>query len=188
MSSERGRLFILSGASGTGKTTLARRLVDELQLFFSTSATTRPPRAGEVEGRDYYFLTPEEFRKREAEGYFLETAQVHGHWYGTPREPIDRRIAEGKDALLDLDTQGGLRLKAEDPRAVLIFVMPPSLEVLPARLKGRGTDTEEVIAGRVKRAEDEIAQSRFYDHTVVNHDLEAAGEELKGIIRSYKDS
>ncbi|MFO1462353.1 MAG: guanylate kinase [bacterium] len=177
-----GRLFVVSGASGTGKTTLCRELERELGLFFSVSATTRPPRAGEVEGRDYRFLSPEEFDKMVAADRFLEWATVHGQRYGTPREPIERNLAEGRDVLLDLDTQGALQLKKLMPEAVLIFIKPPTLEELRMRLESRGTDSPEVIARRIARAEHEIEQSVQYDHVVVNRDLQEAKRELKGII------
>lgn len=177
-----GRLFIVSGASGTGKTTLCRSLERELGLFFSVSATTRPPRPGEVGGRDYRFLSPEEFDKMTKDGQFLEWAWVHDQRYGTPREPIERNLAEGRDVLLDLDTQGALQLKKLMPQAVLIFIKPPSLEELRKRLESRATDRPEVIARRIARAEHEIEQSVHYDHVVVNRDLDEAKRELKGLI------
>jgi len=177
-----GRIFVMSGASGTGKTTLSRQLEKELGLFFSVSATTRPPRAGEEQGRDYRFLSREEFDKMVQEGRFLEWASVHGQFYGTPREPIEQNLGQGRDVLLDLDTQGALNLKKLVPQAVLIFIKPPSIEELRKRLESRGTDSPETIAGRISRAEHEIEQSVHYDHVVVNHDLEQAKRELKDII------
>src|SRR5215813_9091138 len=179
-----GRMIVVSGASGTGKTTLCRELEKELGLFFSVSATTRPPRPGEVEGRDYRFLSSEEFDKMRRNGQFLEWASVHGQRYGTPREPIERNLREGRDVLLDLDTQGALRLKKANPEALLIFIKPPSIEELRKRLKARGTDSEETIRSRIERAEHEIEQSAHYDHVVVNRDLGEAKRELRSIIGS----
>ena len=176
------RLFVVSGASGTGKTTLCRDLERELGLFFSVSATTRPPRVGEVEGRDYRFISREEFDKMVAEGRFLEWASVHGQFYGTPRDPIEASLREGRDVLLDLDTQGALNLKKIEPKAVLVFIKPPSLQELRKRLESRATDSPETIARRIARAEHEIEESVHYDHVVVNRDLEAAKQELKAII------
>ncbi|HKY64535.1 MAG TPA: guanylate kinase [bacterium] len=184
----KGRLFVVSGASGTGKTTLCRDLEREMGLFFSVSATTRPPRAGEVEGRDYRFLSRAEFDKMLENDQFLEWAQVHGQSYGTPREPIESRLREGHDVLLDLDTQGAIQLKALYPEAVLIFIKPPSLEELRKRLTSRGTDSPEVIARRIERAEHEIEQSSHYDYVVENRDLAEARRELKGIIASRREA
>lgn len=178
----KGRIFVLSGASGTGKTTLARQIERELGLFFSVSATTRPPRAGEEHGKDYRFLSRSEFDKMVEAGQFLEWASVHGQFYGTPREPIEQSLREGRDVLLDLDTQGALHLKKLVPEAILIFIMPPSVGELRKRLETRGTDSAETIAGRISRAEHEIEQSVHYDHVVVNHDLQQAKQELKEII------
>ena len=182
----KGTIFVVSGASGTGKTTLCRELERELGLFFSVSATTRPPRPGEIEGRDYRFLSRQEFDKMLEHDQFLEWAQVHGQSYGTPREPIETRLREGRDVLLDLDTQGAIQLKALFPEAVLIFIKPPSVEELRKRLTARGTDSEEVIARRIERAEHEIEQSSHYDHVVENRDLNDARRELKGIIDKNK--
>lgn len=181
-SKRQAKLFVLSGASGTGKTTLCRDLERELGLFFSVSATTRPPRVGEVDGRDYHFISREEFDKMAEGGQFLEWAGVHGQFYGTPRAPVEASLREGRDVLLDLDTQGALNLKKLEPGAVLIFLMPPSIEELRKRLESRGTDSADTIARRIARAEHEIEQSVRYDHVVVNRDLAEAKRELKEII------
>lgn len=178
------RLFVVSGASGTGKTTLCRDLERELGLFFSVSVTTRAPRVGEVAGRDYHFISQEEFDKMVSEGRFLEWAGVHGKFYGTPRGPVESSLQEGRDVLLDLDTQGALNLKKILPEAVLIFIKPPSIDELRKRLESRGTDSPETIAKRIARAEHEIDQSVHYDHVVVNRDLQEAKRELKAIITS----
>lgn len=185
--SRRGLIFVVSGASGTGKTTLCRDLESEMGLFFSVSATTRAPRNGEIEGRDYRFLSRSEFDKMLDNDQFLEWAEVHGQSYGTPREPIESRLREGKDVLLDLDTQGAIQLKDLYPQAVLIFIKPPSLEELRKRLTSRGTDSPEVIARRVERAEHEIEQSSHYDYVVENRELGEARRQLKGIIASRRE-
>jgi guanylate kinase len=178
-----GLLFVVSGASGTGKTTLCRFLEKELGLFFSVSATTRNIRPGEVHGRDYFFLSPEEFSRQVEQGGFLEWAQVHENRYGTPKVPVMDRIQRGKSVLLDLDTQGALQLKKMIPEAVLIFLKPPSLQVLEQRLRSRGTESEEAVHKRISRAGQELAESDQYDFVVVNQDLDRAREELKAIIQ-----
>ena len=183
-----GRLIVVSGASGTGKTTLCRYLIDDLGLAFSVSATTRAKRPGEVEGKDYYFLSPEEFSRRVEQGGFLEWAQVHQHRYGTPKQPIMEHLQKGESVLLDLDTQGALQLKKIVPAAVLIFLKPPSLEALKERLRARGTDSEEVIERRFARASQELAESGKYDYIVVNEDLEQAKKSLKTMIQGILDS
>ena len=187
-SEKRGHLFVISGASGTGKTTLCRVLEIELVLFFSISATTRPQRQGEVSGRDYHFLNQDEFQNMVQNEQLLEWAEVHGNYYGTPKEPIEQRLAEGEDILLDLDTQGAIQLKKSRKDAVLIFLMPPDLDELGRRLRGRGTDPENVIGRRIQRAEEEIAESSKYDHVVVNKDLEVAKNEIKNIIKGKEGS
>jgi len=181
-----GHLFIGSGPSGTGKTTLCRQLESEVPIFFSTSATTRPMRVGESDGRDYHFLSPDQFQKMSDNGEFLEKATVHEYWYGTPAKPIESRLKVGEDVLLDIDTQGALNLKRIFPDAVLIFIQPPSEEDLYKRLKNRGTDSEETIGKRVRRAQGEIQHSSQYDHIVVNNDLRTAKEELKKIILAVR--
>jgi guanylate kinase len=182
----KGTIFVVSGASGTGKTTLCRELERDLGLYFSVSATTRAPRAAETEGRDYRFLSRSEFDKMLERDQFLEWAQVHGQSYGTPREPIESRLKEGRDVLLDLDTQGAIQLKALFPEAVLIFIKPPSLEELRKRLTTRATDSEDVIARRIERAEHEIEQSSHYDYVVENRDLAEARSRLQDIIASRR--
>jgi len=185
-SPQRGRLFVLSGASGTGKTTLAKQLIDELGLYFSVSATTRTKRAGECEAVDYFFLGRPEFERRVAAGDFLEWAEVHGNLYGTPRQPVDCRLESGQDVLMDLDTQGALHVKQLRPQTLLIFLRPPSLEDLRARLERRGTDSPEAIQKRIERAEQEIEQSSHYDFVVLNRDLTQAKQELKDIILAVR--
>lgn len=180
-----GHLFIISGASGTGKTTLSRALEKGLGLHFSVSATTRSKRTGEEEGKDYRFLSLDNFKKMIGEGEFLEWAVVHGNYYGTPREPIETKLGEGKSVLLDLDTQGALKLKKDRKDAILIFIRPPSLEALRERLEKRGTDPKEVMEKRIKKAAEEIAQSDQYDHVLINEDLKKTQEELRNLIKSY---
>jgi guanylate kinase len=180
-----GHLFIISGASGTGKTTLSRALENDLGLHFSISATTRSKRAGEEDGRDYRFLSLDNFKRMIREGEFLEWAVVHGNYYGTPRDPIEAKLREGESVLLDLDTQGALKLKKDRKDAILIFIRPPSLEALRERLENRGTDSEEVMEKRIKKAAEEIAQSDQYDHVLINEDLKDTQEELRDLIKSY---
>jgi len=188
MIQDSGKLFVVSGPSGTGKTTLCRQLEAELGLFFSISATTRPIRVGEIEGRDYYFLSDEKFREMETAGEFLESAAVHGHCYGTPAKPIESHLGLGEDVILDIDTQGALNIKENFPEAILIFLKPPSEADLYRRLKNRGTDSEETIQRRMKRAEGEIQQSSHYDFIVTNRDIETAKEELRKIILQFRGS
>lgn len=179
----RGLPIVISAPSGCGKTTV----VDELrrlrpELVRSISATTRPPRIGERDGVDYYFLTEEEFRRRIDEGLFAEYAQVHGHYYGTPEESLERLLASGRDVLLVIDVQGGLALKRAFPEAVTIFLLPPSMEELEARLRGRGTEPEDVIERRLANAKAEMDCAPLYQYRVVNDDVERAAREVAAII------
>lgn len=150
---------------------------------YSVSATTRPPRMGEKEGVDYFFWDEETFRRKIQEEAFLECAQVHGYYYGTLKEQIGRYSRNGQWILLDVDVQGGLRLKRTVPGAVLIFLVPPSMKVLENRLRERGTDSEEVIAKRLEIAEEELTMAEQYDFLVFNDSLEETVEELRAIIR-----
>lgn len=176
---------MVSGASGTGKTTLCRAVEKNLGMHFSVSATTRPKRAGEVEGKDYHFLNRKDFESKVSRGEFLEWAEVHGNLYGTLRQEVSEPMAEGRHVLLDLDTQGALALKEAHPHAVLIFIHPPDLETLRDRLEKRATDEVDIIEKRIAKARDEIALSHRYDHVVVNQELDQARQELEKIISSY---
>ncbi len=178
-----GRIFIVSAPSGAGKTTLCREVRRRLpELRYSVSHTTRPARAGEIHGRDYFFVTVAEFQAGIAAGEWAEWAEVHGNYYGTSALFIDRELAAGHDLLLDIDTQGAAQMRKRYPHSITIFIMPPSVEELARRLTGRGTDSAEVIAKRLRNAEQEMAQNAFYDHIVINDKIETAVQELLNII------
>lgn len=181
-----GRLIIIAAPSGTGKTTVIRRFLgSHPQMTHSVSCTTRPIRPGEVDGRDYHFWDDAAFRAGIDGGRFAEWAEVHDHFYGTPREPLERWLAEGRDVLLDVDVVGSLNLKREfGERAIAIFLVPPSMEELKRRLSLRGTDSPEVQALRLKNAIAEMDRRDDFDHQVVNDDLDRACEEIEGIIAS----
>jgi len=180
----RGLMFILSSPSGAGKTTIAHRLLAaDDNLAMSVSATTRPMRPGEVEGRDYHFASPEEFASMVAAEAFLEWAQVFGHRYGTPRAHIAQGLAKGQDYLFDVDWQGAQQLsQGAGADVVSVFLLPPSIAELERRLRSRGTDDEEVIAGRMARARSEISHWDGYDYVVVNRDLDACFEDVRTIL------
>ncbi|BAU46675.1 guanylate kinase [Sulfurifustis variabilis] len=179
-----GNLLILSAASGTGKTSLAHALIEsEPDVVFSVSHTTRAPRPGEVHGRHYYFVSPEEFEAMVARGDFLEHAQVFGNRYGTSRQEIEQRLAQGKSVILDIDWQGARAVKRQLPEAVSVFILPPSREALLERLTRRGQDDPEVIARRMSVAVDEMAHCREFDHLVVNDDFQAALADIRAILR-----
>jgi guanylate kinase len=179
-----GRLIVFVAPSGAGKTTLIHRLLGRHpDIAYSVSATTRAPRPGEVDGRDYTFLDEATFKDGIAAGRFVEWAEVHGHLYGTPREPLDRALGEGRDVLLDLDVAGALALKAAyGPRALTLFVLPPSREELHRRLRSRATDTPQVQALRLQNALAELAAQDRFDHRVVNDDLERACVEIESLL------
>ena len=177
-----GFLLVVTGPSGAGKGTLVDQLLKARpDCVFSVSATTRPRRSTEVDGREYLFLSQAEFLEREAQGWFLETAEVHGHLYGTPVEPVDARVREGGVVVLDVDVQGGASVRRVRPDAVTVFVYPPSLDSLRARLQARGTDSPDVIEQRLRSAPGEISQWVYYDYVVMNDDLERAERELLAI-------
>lgn len=179
------RVFVISGPSGTGKSTLIHEAMNQLpELRLSVSYTTRSPRPGEVDGRDYYFTDRESFGRRIEAGEFLEWAQVFDNCYGTSAREVSRILAEGNHALLDVDVQGAKSIKAAAQGVTYIFVMPPSMEALAERLRNRGTETEESLQKRLGKAEFEASHAHRYDHTLVNDDVERAVGELVGLIRS----
>lgn len=181
-----GRLIIVSGPSGSGKSTLVRRLLETCPqpLRLSVSATTRAPRAGEVEGVDYHFLSPAEFQRLRAEGRFLECFEVYqgGHWYGTLRDEVDPSLKAGNWVVLEIDVQGTLALLPQYPHAMTIFVEPGSLAELERRLRARGTESEEAIERRLEGARRELQFADRYQYRVVNDDLERCLRELCDIL------
>ena len=181
----RGRLFVISAPSGTGKTTLAGRLIAQnSNLVRSISITTRPRRAGEKEGDDYFFVSSKEFLRKEKRGEFLEWAKVFGHCYGTPRSFLEKQIRRGKDVLACIDVQGARQIKQRWPGAILIFILPPSLKTLIARLRKRKTETSTQILTRIRKAQWEIVQLKWYDYQVVNDRVETAVQLLQCIIHA----
>ena len=179
---QRGRMVVISGPSGSGKSTICKRLLEDPAVVFSVSATTRKMRPGEVDGRDYHFLSVDEFRKRIARGEFIEHAEVYGNLYGTLRQPLEQAIASGKLYLLEIDVQGALQLKALGEPGQYIFIAPPDFEELRRRLMKRNTETPEVLERRLHKAEDEYRERIKYDHVVVNDDLERAVAEVRGLM------
>ena len=174
-----GRMLVVSGPSGSGKSTICKRLLLDPRVVFSVSATTRKPRPGEVDGRDYHFLSADEFRARIAKGAFIEHAEVFGNLYGTLREPMEAAKARGQVYLLEIDVQGANQLRALGEEGVYIFIAPPDFEELKRRLSGRGTESPEVLQRRLHKAEDEMRERHRYDHVVVNDDLERAVAEVR---------
>jgi guanylate kinase len=182
----RGLMFVLSSPSGAGKTTLSRMLVAETPaLKMSVSATTRPMRPGEVEGKDYYFVDQERFDAMIAKGELLEWANVFGNRYGTPRGPVEASLAAGRDVLFDIDWQGTQQLRSRSPNDVVsVFILPPSVAALEQRLHTRAQDSEEVIGGRMNKAGDEMSHFDAYDYIVVNDNIGIAFEAVKSILRA----
>jgi guanylate kinase len=185
----RGLLLILSSPSGAGKSTLARKLMAwDPTMKFSVSATTRPPRPGEAEGREYYFRSREAFLAMADRGEMLEHAEVFGNLYGSPRAPVEVAMAEGRDTVFDIDWQGGqqIRNSALGQDTVSVFVLPPSIAELEARLRTRGQDSDAVIASRMAKSRDEISHWAEYDYVLVNRDLEIAFAELVTIVTAER--
>ena len=180
---KRGKVFIVSGPSGCGKTTVLTEVYRHYDNFhFSVSATTRRPRPGETDGVEYFFITEEKFDDMVEKGEFLEHARYARCSYGTPRGPVEEKLAQGVDVFMDIEVQGAKQVKAAMPEAVSIFIAPPSLEVLERRLRGRATDDEDKILIRLDTAKREIAESVHYDHVVVNDDYVRAAGEILDII------
>lgn len=181
----KGILVVVSGFSGSGKGTLMKALVEKYhQYALSISATTRQPRPGEENGREYFFVTREAFQKMVEENALIEYAQYVENYYGTPREYVEKQLASGRDVILEIEIQGALRIKEQYPDALLLFVTPPSAEELKRRLTNRGTESAEVIEARLKRAAEEAEGVEAYDYIVVNDDLEACTERLHQLIEA----
>ena len=177
-----GIALVLSAPSGAGKTTLVKRLLAEFpHIGYSVSCTTRPPRQGEVDGKDYIFLSRPEFEQRRAQGYFAEWAEVHGNLYGTPLEPVKERLRQGQDVLFDIDVQGAAQLKLSLSEATFAFILPPSMQELENRLRGRGLDDEATIERRLANARTEMLEARWYDALLVNDSLDEAYDTLRAV-------
>ena len=184
-----GEVFVVSSPSGAGKSVILNRVrAADPALLFSVSATTRRPRAGERDGREYYFVSAEEFRRRVDAGEFLEWAEVHGNLYGTLRSEMERLAASGQDAVVEIDVQGAASLRAQGFRMVSVFIMPPSVAELELRLIARGTDDLETIKMRVAKATEEIAHKDAFDVIIVNDQLASAQEQITKLLTSFINS
>ncbi|SDW43764.1 guanylate kinase [Litoreibacter albidus] len=189
MTDRRGILIILSSPSGAGKSTLAGRLMKwDQSLSFSVSATTRAPREGEQDGREYYFRTHDQFRQMVADNDMLEHAEVFDNLYGSPKGPVEDAISAGRDVIFDIDWQGGQQVRnsglAED--VVSIFILPPSIVELEKRLRSRAQDSDEVIAARMQKSRDEISHWAEYDYCLINHDIDEAEQQLRAILTAER--
>jgi guanylate kinase len=182
-----GALFIVSSPSGGGKTTLVRALREaEPELRLSVSYTTRAPRPGEINGREYHFVTLREFQRMLEAGEFLESAEIYGNRYGTSQKWIERELADGRDVLLEIDWQGAQQVRRLMRQVVSIFILPPSPEVLAARLKGRGKDSPEAVERRLAAAREEISHVSEYDYVIINEDFNRAALDLRSIFRAER--
>ncbi|MBR6770770.1 MAG: guanylate kinase [Lachnospiraceae bacterium] len=182
---DKGILVVVSGFSGAGKGTLMKRLLQEYDNYaLSISMTTRLPREGEQDGRDYFFVTKEAFEDRIAKDGLIEFASYCGNYYGTPKEYVEQQLAAGKDVILEIEIQGALKVRERFPKALLLFVMPPTSKELERRLAGRGTESPEQIQRRLERASEEAEGIECYDYIIVNDDLETCTKELHSIIRA----
>jgi guanylate kinase len=180
-------VFIISAPSGSGKSTLVHRLLKTVPaLAFSISYTTRQPRANEIDGVDYIFITRKNFEERLERGEFLEHAQVFGNYYGTNRETFETATHQGKDLVLDIDVQGARQLKVAIPRAISVFVLPPSRDILEQRLRSRSQDSEEVIERRLRAAAEEVQNYTHYDFVLINRDIEEASARLATIVKAER--
>lgn len=187
MNKKEGLLFVISGPSGVGKDTLVREYLKDNNAHLSVSATTRKPRDGEIDGKDYYFLTEDEFNKKIKEDDFLEYAVYNDCYYGTPKSKVEEYLKKGIDVILIIEVQGAFLVKEKLPNSVLIFIMPPSIEILKDRIIKRGLDSEEMIENRLKIALNEIETSNRYDYMLVNNEINNAKEKLKLIINEARE-
>ena len=180
---EKGKLIVISGPSGAGKSTVVFKAIEGREdVCFSTSVTTRKPRPGEVDGREYFFVDPDRFKEMVENDELLEHAEYVANSYGTPRAYVEEKLEAGLNVLLDIEVQGARQVHEKMPDAVKIFIIPPSLETLEKRLKGRGTDTERAIEARLIRAQQEYQEADFYDYLIINDDADKAAKELSAII------
>ncbi|ADQ15011.1 guanylate kinase [Halanaerobium hydrogeniformans] len=179
----KGILFVLSGPSGVGKNTVLDELFKEFDgVSYSVSATTREARNGEIEGEDYFFISEDKFKEISADNGFIESALVHGHYYGTPKKFVDKKLSEGEDIILEIDTQGAKQVREKYPDAVYIFLLPPSLEELEHRLDKRGSENNKAKNIRLENARKELKEVHNYDYEVINDSLSKAVSEIKKII------
>ena len=184
---EKGRLIVISGPSGAGKSTVVAKAVAERDdVCFSTSVTTRKPRTGETDGKEYFFVELDRFREMIENGELLEHAEYCANSYGTPKAYIEQKTAEGVNVLLDVEVQGARQINEKKPDAVKIFIIPPSIEELRKRLEKRGTDTQRAIEARLIRAEQEYAEADFYDYIIINDDANQSAARLEAIITAYR--
>ncbi len=181
---KKGLLFVVSAPSGCGKGSILEKVLEDPGFYYSVSATTRSPRAGETDGVQYRFLTKAAFEKLAAENAMLEYAQYCGNYYGTLKAPIEENLAAGKNVILEIEVKGALQIRRLCPEAVFIFILPPSLKVLRERLESRGTEKQEVIEERIARAREEIPYAMQYDHILVNDILEKAVEDFRKLVHS----
>lgn len=182
---KRGILTVISGFAGSGKGTIIKRLTDRYENYaLSVSATTRAPRPGEAEGREYFFKSVEEFKEMIAADAFIEYAQYVNNYYGTPREYVERQMEAGRDVILEIEIQGALQIKKKFPETLLLFVTPPSAEILKERLAGRGTETMPVIEARLSRAAEEAEGIEAYDYLIINDKLDECVAAVHGIIQN----
>jgi guanylate kinase len=182
-----GSLFIIAAPSGAGKTSLVKALLQrELQLMLSISHTTRPAREGERDGIDYFFVDASKFEALRAAGTFVETANVYGKLYGTSREWLESQLSDGRDVILEIDWQGAQQVKAKFPQAVMIYILPPSMQVLEARIKSRGLDAPDVIATRLQAARDDMSHLPEFEYVIINQDFNVALVELTSIVEAAR--
>jgi len=181
----KGALFLVTGPSGTGKTTLVHHALEHTpNISFSISATTRPKRSTEIDGQDYHFMDTPTFRKEVEKGAFLEWAKVYDNFYGTPKKPIQDALEQGESIILDIDPQGASQVRARMPECISIFILPPSIDVIEARLRSRKTDSEEVISARMLQIREQLQHCQNFDYLLINDDLTSAQDQFQAILIS----
>jgi len=183
----RGLLFVVSGPSGVGKTVLCSKMIERFhrQAVYSISATSRLPRGAEKEGQEYFFYSREQFEEAIKKEMFAEWAMVHGNYYGTPKAFLEKKLSGGKHVILNIDVQGAMKIKRSYPNAIMIFILPPSMEILEERLRKRNMDSEDVLRHRMANAQAEIEARNQYEHVLINDDLDEAVRNLENIFNQY---